>query len=100
MSHAAWQKLRLHWPFAAVALVGSVQFLLYCRQCRYYALSMLLTVLLLWAFLKMKSARDCAWFAVVATLLFHAHPIGSLPILTLGLLTFIYRPFSIQRRWF
>jgi len=84
----------------AAMLVGSVQFLFYCRQCRYYALSMLLTLLLLWTFLKMKSARGCALFAVIATLLFHAHPIGSLPILTLGLLTFIYRPFSIQRRWF
>ena len=84
----------------AAMLVGSVQFLLYCRQCRYYALSMLLTLLLLWTFLKMKSARECALFAVIATLLFHAHPISSLPILALGLLTIIYRPFSIQRRWF
>ena len=44
---------------AAVILVGSVQFLLYCRQCRYYALSMMLTLLLIWTFLKMKSSRHC-----------------------------------------
>ena len=36
---------------AAAILVGSIQFLLYCRQCRYYALSMLLTILLVQIFL-------------------------------------------------
>src|SRR6516165_4397228 len=40
-----------------------LQFLLYCRQCRYYPLSMLLTLLLIWIFLRMKSARHCALFA-------------------------------------
>src|SRR5207248_10029835 len=48
----------------ASILVSSVQFLLYCRQCRYYALSMLLALLLLWIFLQMKSARHCVLFAV------------------------------------
>src|SRR5438270_12274153 len=85
---------------AALILVSSVQFLLYCRQCRYYALSMLLAVLLLWIFLQMKSARRCIWFAVVAILLFHSHPISSIPVIALGVLTVIYRPFSFQRRWF
>ena len=85
---------------AAAILVGSVQFLLYCRQCRYYALSMLLTLLLMSIFLKMKSARQCALFALTATLLFHSHPISAAPLLALGVLTTVYRPFSIQRRWF
>ena len=85
---------------AALILVSSVQFLLYCRQCRYYALSMLLAVLLLWIFLQMKSARHCIRFAVVAILLFHSHPISSVPVIALGALTVIYRPFSFQRRWF
>ena len=85
---------------AAAILVGSVQFLLYCRQCRYYALSMLLTLLLMSIFLKMKSARQCALFALTATLLFHAHPISAAPVVALGVLTTVYRPFSIQRRWF
>jgi 4-amino-4-deoxy-L-arabinose transferase-like glycosyltransferase len=85
---------------AAAILVGSVQFLLYCRQCRYYALSMLLTLLLVSIFLKMKSARHCALFAVTAVLLFHAHPISAAPLAALGVLTIVYRPFSIQRRWF
>src|SRR5438132_9646427 len=85
---------------AAAILVGSVQFLLYCRQCRYYPLSMLLTLLLMSIFLKMKSARQCALFTLTAILLFHAHPISAAPLVALGLLTTVYRPFSIQRRWF
>ena len=91
-----------HWAAfcGAAILVGSVQFLLYCRQCRYYAPSMLLTLVLVRIFLQMKSARQCAVFALVAILLFHAHPISSVPIIALGVLTLIYRPFSRQRRWF
>jgi 4-amino-4-deoxy-L-arabinose transferase-like glycosyltransferase len=85
---------------AAATLVGSVQFLLYCRQCRYYTLSMLLMLLLMSIFLKMKSARHCALFAATAVLLFHAHPISAAPLAALGVLTIVYRPFSIQRRWF
>src|SRR5438477_6228459 len=85
---------------AASILVSSVQFLLYCRQCRYYSLSMLLGLLLIWTFLRMKSARQHILFAVVAILLFHTHPIGSIPVITLGVLTFVYRPLSSQRRWF
>lgn len=85
---------------AASILVSSVQFLLYCRQCRYYSLSMLLGLLLIWTFLRMKSARQHVLFALVAILLFHTHPIGSIPVIALGVLTFVYRPFSSQRRWF
>ena len=85
---------------AAAILMCSVQFLLYCRQCRYYALSMLLTLLLISIFLKMKSARHCVLFALTAIFLFHAHPISAAPLLALGILTIVYRPFSVQRRWF
>jgi hypothetical protein len=85
---------------AAAILIGSVQFLLYGRQCRYYALSMLLTLLLISIFLKMKSARHCVLFALTAIFLFHAHPIGAAPLLALGILTIVYRPFFVQRRWF
>src|SRR5437588_185204 len=35
---------------AALLLACSVQFLLYCRQCRYYSLSMFFGSLLLWTF--------------------------------------------------
>ena len=85
---------------AAAILVGSVQFLLYCRQCRYYALSMLLTLCLVWIFLRIRSLKHGLLFALVAVLLFHAHPLASVPVVALGVLTIIYRPFAFQRRTF
>ncbi|HYR23002.1 MAG TPA: glycosyltransferase family 39 protein [Chthoniobacterales bacterium] len=84
---------------AAALLVFSVQFLLYVRQCRYCALNMLLVCWLFGSFLKMKSARDCALFVLAATLLFHTHPYGLAPVVALGGLSLIYRPFAQQRRW-
>jgi hypothetical protein len=85
---------------AASILIGSVQFVLFCRQCRYYALSMLLTILLVSIFLKMKSSRECVLFALTGIFLFHAHPIGAGPLIALGILTIVYRPFCVQRRRF
>src|SRR5260370_36210302 len=84
----------------AALLVGSVQFLLYGRQGRYYALSMLLTILLVWIFLQMKRWRHSLLFALVAILLFHTHPLGAVPVLALGVLTISPRRFSSQRRPF
>src|SRR5207237_7844624 len=84
---------------AATLLVLSVQFLLYARQCRYCALNMLLVCWLFWIFFKMKSVRDCALFVLAAALLFHTHPYGIAPVVALGGLSFIYRPFALQRRW-
>jgi hypothetical protein len=48
----------------------------------------------------MKSARHCVLFALTAIFLFHSHPISAAPLLALGILTIVYRPFSVQRRWF
>jgi hypothetical protein len=84
---------------AAVLLVFSVQFLLYARQCRYCALNMLLIVWLFWSFFKMKSARECALFILASVCLFHTHPYGLAPVVALGALSLIYRPFATQRRW-
>src|SRR5256885_11139594 len=84
---------------AAALLVFSVQFLLYAKQCRYCALNMLLVVWLFWSFFKMKSARDCGWFVLASVFLFHSHPYGLAPVVALGALGLIYRPFAIQRRW-
>ena len=84
----------------ASILICSVQFLLYCRQCRYYALSMLLTVLLIEIFCQLKSPRQGFLFAGVAVLLFHAHPIGIVPVIALGILTIVHPAFREQRRWF
>ena len=63
---------------------------------------MLLVVWLFWVFFEMKSARDCALFVLVSVLLFHTHPYGIAPVVALGALGLIYRPFKTQRRfvWF
>jgi len=56
---------------AALLLVASVQFLLYARECRSYALNMLLTVMLLWGFLRLGLRRRDPWLAIATVLLFH-----------------------------
>jgi len=84
---------------AAALLVFSVQFLLYAKQCRYCSLNMLLVVWLFWSFFKMKSARDCVLFILASVFLFHTHPYGIAPVVALGALSLIYRPFATQRRW-
>ena len=96
-----WRLLgdRLAAFLAAALLTFSVQFLLYARQCRYCSLNLLLVVWLFWIFFEMKSARDCALFVLASALLFHTHPYGIAPVVALGGLSFIYRPFKPQRRW-
>jgi hypothetical protein len=96
-----WRLLGSRWTaFAgATLLVVSVQFLLYARQSRYCALNMLFVCWLFWIFFKMKSGRDCALFVLVAALLFHSHPYGLAPVVALGGLSLVYRPFAMQRRW-
>jgi len=84
---------------AAALLVLSVQFLLYARQCRYCALNMLLICWLFWSFSRMKSTRDCVLFILASVFLFHTHPYGIAPVVALGALSLIYRPFAMQRRW-
>jgi len=84
----------------ALLVLGSVQFLLYARAARYYALSMLFSCWLISIFFRMKSARDSILFAAVAILLFHTHPVGTAILAALAVLTLTYSPFSGQRRWF
>jgi 4-amino-4-deoxy-L-arabinose transferase-like glycosyltransferase len=85
---------------AAALLTGSVQFLLYSRQCRYYPLSMLFGSLLLWIFFCMRSARACVLFAIVGILLFHSHPFGIVLVGAAALLSLVHPQFAAQRRWF
>jgi 4-amino-4-deoxy-L-arabinose transferase-like glycosyltransferase len=84
----------------ALLTLGSVQFLLYARAARYYALSMLITCWLISIFFRMKSPRDSILFAAVAILLFHTHPIGAAILAALAVLTLTYSPLFGQRRWF
>ena len=81
-------------------MICSVQFLLFCRQARYYTLAMLLTCLLIESFLRMRSLGRTIVFGIIAILLFHTHPVGIVPILALGGLTLIRSDFSAQRRWY
>ena len=83
---------------SALLTICSVQFLLFCRESRYYALAMLFTCLLIETFLAMRSPGRAVAFAVVAILLFHIQPIGIFPIAALGVLTLIDRTFLDQRR--
>jgi Dolichyl-phosphate-mannose-protein mannosyltransferase len=97
-----WQVTANRWAAfsAAALLVSSVQFLLYSRQSRYYALSMLFTCLLIWTFFQMKSLWESVLFAVLAIVLFHIHPIGIVPVGLLAIFTLLLRRFAPQRRWF
>lgn len=83
---------------AALLIICSVQFLLFSRESRYYALAMLFTCLLIDSFLQMRSLGRTIGFGIVAVLLFHTHPIGIIPVMALGLLTLIDPGFSTQRR--
>src|SRR5437763_1924520 len=83
-----------------ILTICSVQFLLFCRQSRYYALAMFFTCLLIENFLQMKSLKRAALFGIVAIFLFHTHPIGIVPVFALSTLTLIDRGFLPQRRWF
>jgi 4-amino-4-deoxy-L-arabinose transferase-like glycosyltransferase len=56
---------------AALLLAASPQFLLYARQCRSYVPNMLLTLLVLWGFLRLGVHRRDPWLAIAAVLLFH-----------------------------
>jgi hypothetical protein len=85
---------------AALLTICSVQFLLFSRESRYYALAMLFTCLLIDSFLQMRSLGRTIGFGIVAVLLFHTHPIGIIPIVALGLLTLIDPGFSAQRRFY
>ncbi|MFL6584507.1 MAG: glycosyltransferase family 39 protein [Chthoniobacterales bacterium] len=85
---------------SAALLVLNVQFLLYCRQSRYYTLTLLLVSSAAWIFFEMKSVRTAALFAAAGVLLFHCQPFAVVPIIALGILSLGYRPFRPQRRWF
>lgn len=85
---------------SSALLTGSVQFLLFCRQCRYYPLSMFLGCLLVWIFFRMRSARPTVLFAVISILLFHSHPFGIVLVGALGLISFGCPSFASQRRFY
>ena len=84
----------------ALLLLFSVQFLLYAREARYYALSMLLTCWLVSIFFQLKSVRTAILFAAAAILLFHTHPLTVVVVCAFAVLTLAYPPFFEKRRLF
>lgn len=83
---------------ASVLLLASVQFLLYARECRYYSLNMLLSLVLLLAFLRLGEGRAGAWFVAAAVVLFHCHPLPAAASLAgLAALTLVHPRFRPLR---
>jgi hypothetical protein len=60
----------------------------------------LLTCLVIWRFLRLRSWRQSAVFAGLGILLFHAHAVGLVTLAALGALTLVSRDCAPQRRWF
>jgi 4-amino-4-deoxy-L-arabinose transferase-like glycosyltransferase len=86
---------------SAVLLLFSVQFLLYARQSRHYALNMLLSVALLLGFFRLERRRIDPVFVAIAVLLYHCHPLpAGAALATLGGLTLVHPAFRAARRGF
>jgi 4-amino-4-deoxy-L-arabinose transferase-like glycosyltransferase len=86
---------------SAIVLLGfSVQFLLFSRQSRNYALYACLACALLLLFLRLTNGRAAAAFSATAVGLFHTAPAGLALLAGLGLLTLVYVPCRPYRRWF
>jgi len=96
-----WTASRLAAGLAAGLLLGSVQFLLYARQCRHYALNMLLSTGLVLAFDRLERGRVDPLFVAIAVLLFHCHPLpAAVSLATLGGLSLVHPRFRRARRGF
>lgn len=86
---------------AAVLLLGSVQFLLYARQCRHYSLNALLTLVVLIGFLRLRERPRDPLFAIAAVLLYHTHPLPAVATLAAaGGLAVLHPAFRAARRPF
>jgi hypothetical protein len=49
------------WSLMAAAILGNASFFLYARQCRYYALAMLLSLLLAYSYVRWKGSTRALW---------------------------------------
>jgi hypothetical protein len=65
------------WLLIAFALVGNISFYLYCRQCRYYALEIFLSVVLVYLYLHWNNKpRTLALFILCSSCLIACHYIA------------------------
>jgi hypothetical protein len=86
---------------ASALLLASVQFLLYARQSRHYALNMMLSVALLLALPRLERRRVDPLFIAIAVLLYHCHPLpAGVTLAALGGITLVHPGFRAARRGF
>lgn len=85
---------------AAALLTLSVQFLVFSRLSRHYALHAALMCLLVGQFTRLTSWSGALRFALVGVLLFHTHPIGLSAIAALGAACIWHRPFRVHWPWY
>jgi 4-amino-4-deoxy-L-arabinose transferase-like glycosyltransferase len=84
---------------AALLLLGSVQFLLFARQCRHYAPNALLTLAALLGFVRLRVRPRAPGFALATLLLFHTHPLPAAAVLgATGAAAFALPGFRATRR--
>jgi 4-amino-4-deoxy-L-arabinose transferase-like glycosyltransferase len=98
-----WMEDRRVARVATVFLVVCVPFLLLLRQCRYYALAALFTMLTVDGYLRLRSERRWAlpYFVLAAVLLYHSHYGAFFPTLAaLGIHWLLTRPESRLTRRF
>jgi hypothetical protein len=82
-------------------MLASVQFLLYSRQCRHYALNMALVLAALLAFLRLRERPRDPWFVLAVALLFHTHPLpAGATLVATGALTLVHPAYRDLRRAF
>ena len=86
---------------ASALLVLSVQFLLYARECRHYALNVLLSLALLCAFQRLRERPRGIGLIAAAVALFHTHPLpAGATLAALGGLTLLHPDYRPLRRVF
>lgn len=83
---------------ASILLACSVQFLLFARQARNYALHELLTCALLFQFTRLRTRFGTAVFTAIGILLFHAHPLGLVAVAALAVVAVVVPAFRDRRR--
>jgi hypothetical protein len=90
------------WIYALGTLALSVTFLLYIRQCRYFALSLLFSSLAYYAYRKCLATRHLLWFIIVGIssilLFFSNYLVGGAFLVSLAILHLVFhlRDFSVK----
>ena len=86
---------------ASILLIGSVQFLLYARECRHYGLNVMLSLALLLAFLRLRERPRGVAFVLAAVALFHTQPLpAGASLAALGALTLVHPAYRSMRSAF